>query len=206
MAIDETDLFGLRTPDQHEDATVPAHFRMLAEDVEEHLRYGGAQAGKSIIDTEQTRGAAFGYLGTPDRVQGLELAADGLIHILFLARWRHPSSGIPIARLILDGEPLVVPGGDSSEASISTDKANWKPLFTVPGAGLRSQEDAGTLADFPSAHILGGRRVTGSTTGGVVTVLASAGIHEVGVHFATSANTVSVRDRKLWAWVQDFPG
>ena len=46
--------------------------------------------------------------------------------------------------------------------------------------------------------------VGGSASGGVVTVFAAAGTYDVSVQFLAVAGSVTVKERKLWVWVQGF--
>lgn len=82
--MDQTDLFQLPVPEGSDDATIPAHLLALATKIEEALRNAGAQAKRKFNAASQsTSSSTYTMLGTPDRIQNIELENDGTILVAF---------------------------------------------------------------------------------------------------------------------------
>lgn len=123
--------FGITVPDDSDAPNGPANFRSAVDDLTARLGYAGAQGGKSVVATAQGRtNTAYGLLGTPDRVSGLVVPADGdWIFILFDALVK-TSAGGGRAAIFLDGTPgggslnqlkvtdLGSPGNPGNEAAV----------------------------------------------------------------------------------------
>lgn len=204
----DTARFAIPLPEDADPPNGPAQLQSAAEAIEARLGYAGAQGGKAVIATEQTRSnAAYGLLGTPDRIDDLVVENDGdLLIVDYSALWRI-NSGL---------------GGGATAA-----------IFLDPGSGavqLKSFNDAGAPAvqevsngggvdfDWLRSAATGLVHVgSGSGDGSVVTtgMLAgqlcvierlAAGTYDISVQFKTAGgSTVAVKERRLTAWTKEFP-
>jgi hypothetical protein len=171
----------------------------------------GARRGASIIDAEQTRSnAAFGLLGTADRVQGIELPSNGLIRVWFQAIWFQSVTNAAGAAIFIGGNQVTISNDavasappDSATSSFTATGVNT-PLFSYPG-GLQS--GLGTAAISAShdadAQAVGAIR-GGAVLGGPCTIFAPAGTYDISVQFKASSGSVTVRQRKLWVEAVGF--
>lgn len=221
-----TPRFDLSLPEDGDSPNGPSQLQDLAEDVEARLGYAGAQGGKSIIATEQSRtNVAYGLLGTPDRVQDIVLPTDGLIFALYQAQWKS-SNGFGAAwaafflgsnQLKVDahpqtgGAPVVQeaggPGPADTYAMLGTGAASG---WNSAGVGLNSWLGNDLVAkgnDVSTGQIIGtGPNTSGQrVASGPVAIFAAAGTYDLSVQFKASVGSVTAKNRKLWVWTKEFP-
>lgn len=170
---------------------------------------GGAavRRGKAIIATEETRtNVAYGLMTTPDRVQNVVLANDGLIFIAYHALWKESVNTAARAAIFIGANQLKMQGA-SGGAPIVQETGNAANAATY-----------GTLHSYPFGVIgTGGAVADGSpvTTGqvlgsaaavypNVVPVFAAAGTYDISVQFNSSSGDSTVKERKLWVWTVGF--
>ncbi len=213
--MDATTKFNLPIPETTDDATVPAHMGLLADAIDTELGKAGAQSGKSIINTEQfTTSTSPTYLGTPDRIQNLILETDGLISIAFQANWvksQTVADSTAVALPVLNGQQIYTAkdhdyAGVVSTAATRLDTDTDRPgaLWTTP-TGLATSPRWHNDPNLTTGQVIGGIEGTSNPSGGVMTVFAAAGTYEVGIMFyVIGTGYVTVKNRRLWAWVKDF--
>lgn len=181
----------------------------------------GLESQKSIIATTEARSSPFyGTLATPDEVT-IALPENGLIGVGYHATWKESALGAGRAGIFLGATQLVigVPGhanptaGAVPEASINaaglgTEK--YVPLSSSPATGLASMNGvaSGTseyAGDATTGQLLGGGLYNIGAevlaTGGPCYIFAAAGSYKISVQFRASSGVVTVKNRKLWAWV-----
>jgi len=166
----------------------------------------GAQRGMSIIDTaESITNASFVTATTVDQVTGLVApTANSLLHIAFSVRMRSITTlSIGGIQLTLNGTPI--------------QDVNTNGLFMSITTGLATS----TTADdriVSAAETTPGIRNAGLTNGGTsdltvnhavgdwVLVRVQPGTYAVGLRYTSNGagNTVSVRNRRLWAKIEAF--
>jgi hypothetical protein len=182
--------------------------------------------GKSIIATEETfTQTTLGYATTPDRVQNVELPTDGLIFVLFQATWKSSATYAGTAELFLDSDAVLAADGKTAgvpqEVAATTGSVadSYQPLYSTP-LGLRSfgiTPSSPYSGDVTTGQFVGGMVWAPSTSsasalhqekryegGGIGAIFAAAGTYDVGVKFAASSGSVTVKNRKLWVWTQAF--
>jgi hypothetical protein len=169
------------------------------------------RSGKSIISAAETRtNVAFGLLTTPDRVQNVVLATDGLIEVWYQATWKDTSNGGQVRIFLGTNEVKVAtplaPGlvGTSTPPTTATNK--YRPLTSYAG-GLISYGDATTsdyADDVTTGQIIGAFGDTLPVVGGPCYIFASAGTYDVSIQFNSGAGTLTVKNRKLWVRAVSF--
>lgn len=218
-----TTTHGLPYPTAADAPNGPAQIQALAEAVDTALLIGG----KSITSTSETRtSTSYGLLTTPDRVQSVTLATDGLLQIWYQALWTNSGAGDHWAALFIGATQLKIaeysqanPVTQAARAFVTT-PGQYHALHTAP-FGLVSQQGSADMTEVTTGQVLGGQSASGvawtqeingslraSGTGGVpadmplggpCTVFAAAGTYDISVQFkATSGETITVKNRKLW--------
>lgn len=136
-----------------------------------------------------------------DSVGPLQLNANGLIIAIFHGLWSVSSGGTANAGLYLNNVAVGVGNtinGAAAPASVSTTATNPSPLYT----------NGGTLATNASTTTAATDIATGQTVGGSaahIFVTNAPGTYTVSVQYWTSAGaTVTVTNRRLWAWTVNF--
>jgi hypothetical protein len=211
---DETARFGLPFQ-EHDDA--PAGYldnQDLAEEIEARLGYAGAQGGKSIVPGAQGRtNAAYGLLGTPDRVPGLVLPDDDdLIFVYFHALLLAPSGSgqVGSAAIFIEGNQLKADDGDGApavqEASVNGSSLTeaYQVVTTTPrGLAIGVLNSNTDVSNVATGMALAGEAAIG---GGRLAIMGlPAGTYDITVQFKASAGTVTAKERKLYAWTKEFP-
>lgn len=201
--------FGITVPDDPDSPNGPLNFRTAVDDIGPRLGYAGAQGGKSIVSTDQTRqSASYAVLGTPDRVSNLLVPNDGdVIFVLFSALWSGDKAGaVPHTR----------------RAALFVGGVQYK---TFNNAGAPSSQEAtanaGAATDYDWLYsrydgLVSGGDVTGSATDVTTGMVAAAplivdrlaaGTYTVEVRYRVddAAETLHVKSRYLRAWTKEFP-
>lgn len=225
-----TSRFALTYPQDSDSPDGPSQIQDLAQDVETRLGYAGARGGKSIVSPEQqTTSASYVFLGTPDRVQGIDLPTDGLIVVAFQGLFKSSVASTGRAAIFLGATQLKARHGRAGAGSsvdvveAPTTGIVYSPLVSAGGAGLAT---IGSGADTTDADVTTGQAVggiventqtlyvaSGSTgfgpspgiSAGLCYIFAAAGTYDVGVKFKISSGTLSAKGRKLWVWTKEFP-
>jgi hypothetical protein len=179
-------------------------FQALGKDIESYLT-----SAKSIVATEQSReNTAYGVLATPDEVS-VVLPENGLIAVAYQATWKESVQETARAAIFIGANQLVVaePSGGggvllAQQASIIPDVPLGFTTLASFGAGLISPLAASSMpADATTGQVVG--VVTGTVKyGGPCYIFAAAGTYKISVQFKSSSGKVTVKNRKLWAWVQ----
>jgi hypothetical protein len=183
---------------------------------------GVVRRGKSIIATEESRtNAAYGLLATPDRVQNVALATDGLIFVVYRALWKTVGVAGTKAGLFLGANQVKVWDATTNTsqnvegADTPGSLAGYYPLVLGP-SGFVTPISAGVInwsADAATGMLLGlqgpaeSAPMDGSQReyGGIAAIAASAGTYDVSVQFKnTGGGAVWAKDRKLWVWTRAF--
>lgn len=172
-------------------------------------------AKPSIIATEQSReNIAYGTLATPDEVT-VVLPENGLIAVAYQATWKQSVSKAGRAAIFLGTNQLRSGGAGSSEAFLQEAQAGTSKQFSVlasAGIGLVGTEQESETeygGDVTTGQIVGGGRISTSPLeanhnvldGGPCYIFAAAGTYTIGVQFKSASGKVTVKNRKLWAWV-----
>jgi hypothetical protein len=169
------------------------------------------EAKKSIIATEQEReSATFGTLSTPDEVE-VTLPENGLIAVVYQATWKESVGKAARAAIFLGANQLkfinnvkfpVVQEAFTEQAGSSI----FGPLATY-SAGLKGLEIAteSYTGDVTTGQSLGlfspKDAAAGQFGGGPCYIFAAAGTYKVSVRFKSTSGKVTVKNRKLLAWV-----
>jgi len=180
------------------------------------------ESKKSIIATEQSReSATYGTLATPDEVT-VTVPENGLIAVAFHASWANSVAEDGRAAIFVNGAQLnlcetatvaaVGPKGTVAE--------KWATLVSSPIGLVGSAASTIFLEGLPFAiGSMGGTGTPGGynyetfatgveleigkgvPVGGEVKIAAAAGTYKVQVQYKSAAGKVTVKGRKLWAWV-----
>lgn len=176
-------------------------------------------SAKSIIATEQSReNTAYGTLATPDEVT-VVLPENGLIVVAYQAVWENTIASAGRAALFIGSQQLklsvrgnpevqAAPGGTGTEqndlvtgaAGLFSSKVS-EPTSSVVTTG--QVLGAGTFGaeTFRTAIGAGGPEAAEKFVAGPCYVYAAAGTYKVSVQFKASSGQITVKNRKLWAWV-----
>lgn len=216
-----TDRFGLPFPEDPDDPNGPLQIEALANATEDRLAFAGAQGGSLAIPDEQFReNVAYGMLGTPDRIQGLELPGPGFFVLGFQALWKAAGGNKARAAIFLDGTPG---GGTLNQVKMA--QAGAVPLTAIPEAqaggvnnmyqplasaafGLHSGGSSGPAgSDVTTGQVLGMAQEGGvGFEGGLCVIFAAAGTYDISIQFKSlDASRVTVKERKLAIWTKEFP-
>lgn len=190
--------------------------------------YNGSH-GKSIIAASESRtNTAYGTLATPDQVS-IVMPADGLLAIGYSARMQNSAADAGRAAIFLGASQLKVPDSENGALNVSeavgpstTGRFGWLSSF---GAGLACGNAGAAMpvplttgmavavvgsgsATFSAASAgrfnVGGNYATGAVNAGMCFVFAAAGTYTVSVQFKSASGSVTVDNRKLWAWALGF--
>lgn len=188
---------------------------------------GVVRRGKSIIATSESRtNVAFGTLTTPDQVANLVLPTDGLIAVVYQATWQESVAQAARAAIFIGSNQLVaardaVVAGPVTQAAQtgSGTTAIDRPLFSG-GGGLFGANGGNTSigADATTGQLVGAvggnaavafQEIGGGLAAtylapGACYIFAAAGTYTVSVRFNASSGSVTVKNRKLWAWTLGF--
>lgn len=156
---------------------------------------------KSIIATEQVRtNTAFGVLGTPDEVT-LTMPENGLIAIAYQATWKESVGKAARAAIFIGANQLLTANNPAPAVQETVERAGAAETFNVLATA------AGGLAHYDSSTGYTGDATTGQLVGstgtafGPCVIFAAAGSYKISVQFKASSGNVTVKSRKLWAWV-----
>lgn len=189
-----TNRFAFPKPTDTDAADLPVQLGNIVEQVEDRLSYAGGRGGMSKIATSQTRtSTAYGFLGTPDRVQGIDAPDGGLILIQFSCEWSQTVASAAAATLLVGSTGVGSTAGASASLAL-------KPM----GTGISSGGVAG-LIDQPIignnlAYILA-VPIDSLGIGGAI----APGTYDVGVQFKATSGDVTARNRLLRVWTREFP-
>ncbi len=181
--------------------------------------------GKSVVAGAETRSnAAYGLLGTPDRVSNVVVPTDGLVLVSFDAIWSSSAVAARAALHIAGNQVKVCDGlgaAPSPQAAISHEAAiTWDTQLTTCAAGLIGCYASSAYAGVSTGQIrgavpyassptgaqmeVGGTKVNlGPTSGGSMPlggwmlVDIPAGTYDFDVRFKCASGTVTVKNRKL---------
>ena len=176
---------------------------------------GLVHSGKSIIAAAETRAnAAYGLLGTPDRVQNVVLPTDGVIQVIYHATWKETGADTGSARAAIFVGANQLKVGRKDSAPVTQAAAGWsngayRPLTTFT-YGLISEDGGTDSSDVTTGQVLGAfiqfPYGTGKTSheiagtvltdtvgaiqptiplGGPVYIFAAAGTYDISVQFKT---------------------
>ena len=157
---------------------------------------------KSIITTEQTReNAAYGVMTTPDRVE-VVMPENGLIAVGYQASWKQSASGEGAsAALFLGANQLkCLPEAEEGSPSVQACKLNmpsgtYTALATCTGGLVTGGPLLAYSGDVTTGQIVGARGKFG-----ICYIFAGAGTYLISVQFKMPIGSVTVKNRKLWAW------
>jgi hypothetical protein len=140
----------------------------------------------------------------------LVLPTDGLLLVGYQATWQESNAGQARASLFIGATQAKVAAGGAApgvqEAQISYSGGAVPPLdapLATGTAGLTSGTPgpAGTYTgDVTTGQIM----YAGGSSGGPCVVFAAAGTYDISVQFKAGAGSVTVKNRKLWAWTIGF--
>jgi hypothetical protein len=173
---------------------------------------GAPASGKAIIATSQTlTGAGYALMPTPDRVSGLVLPTDGLIAVVYQATWNRSSTvSTPQAAIHINTSGAVAaqnttaggPTGLQAQTSLTGSAGVDVPLASYPGGLFGNGGTVSYTGDVTTGQIQGvGTGVGATYYGGPAYVFAAAGTYDISVRFNVGTTTLTVKNRKLWAWV-----
>jgi hypothetical protein len=177
--------------------------------------------GKAIISATETLTAPTSYAlaTTPDRVRELVLPTDGLIAVAYQATWQQSVGGAARASIFIGTNQAAINcvSGASPQAGAQPGGfVNLDAPLSSYGGGLIGGAPT-SLADVTTGQIIGvgesganvsvevagGLGTPGGFTGGLCLIFAAAGAYDVSVQFKASSGNVTVKNRRLWAWVVD---
>lgn len=187
-------------------------------------------AGKSIVATTESRtNTAYGTLTTPDQVPNLVVPSNGLIKVLYQAMWKESVGNAASATLFIGSNQIKAqasyggaqPGAQEAKTGgAMTD--TYFPLFTIPvGLGttrLGPYSDdvttgqavgfvSGNSASSGISFEVAGNAVNNFNLaqGGGCYIFITPGTYNISVQFKSTSGSLTVKNRKLWASVED-PG
>lgn len=151
----------------------------------------------SVITTEQSReNTAFGTLTTPDEVE-VVLPTNGLVAVGFQALWQSSVSAAGSAALFVGGAQL---------KTVSTGVPTVQEAITT-GTGLNVVTSSVTgfvSSSGPTSFVTTGLLLSAGGSpggGGPLYFFAAAGTYKLTMQFKASSGKITVKERKLWAWV-----
>lgn len=166
-----------------------------------------ATGQRLIIPTEESLATnTFDLMPTPDELT-ITLGADGLFGIAYQAKWKQSFDSPAGAAFFLDGVEMPRRWGPAGNFDPINQRAGqaitniFTPLLTFP-EGLRSSENTEVSApDLTTGQLIGY-----GPGGGPALAFAAAGEHVLSVRFQAwnfegEEGVVTVKERKLWAWV-----
>lgn len=177
-------------------------------------------SNKAIIAAEQSReNTAFGVLATPDEVT-VVLPGNGLIAVAYQAVWEGSVGGNGEAAIFVGGTQLKVahPGQPSVQGALTSSFAP-KALASLCTCGLGlASINSNYTSDVTTGQVIGVAGGKGEeeevnctiagnvhslapAAGGPCYVFAAAGTYKITVQFRAITGKVTVKNRKLWAWV-----
>jgi hypothetical protein len=178
------------------------------------------ESKKSIIATEQEREAVtYGVLSTPDEVE-VVMATNGLIAVAYQATWKSSATLKGRAAIFVGANQMslapATTGGAEVQAARAGSGTEWTPLATC-GFGLASNGIANPYSgDATTGQAVGmsgnvlyelgttaleSNAGTYPAFGGPVYIFAAAGTYKISVRFKSATGKVTVKNRKLWAWI-----
>jgi hypothetical protein len=189
--------------------------------------------GKTNISATETRNnTAYGTLTTPDQVSGIVLPTDGLIAVLYQARWQESVIGASRAAIFIGSNQLQIQqsaagrgAGTQAASSSGSGIANTDtPLFTAagglysltPGGAYSADVTTGQVAGYVTNAGTGVDNLAAEIGGGIITmtggrvasgpcyIYAAAGTYTISVQFKATSGTVTAKDRHLWVWTLGF--
>lgn len=183
-------------------------------------RAGGGALYTSTAET--TTSASYTTLTTPDRVEVNRLGTNGILWVLFKSQWKiSAASGTQAAAIFLDGTQLQY-GRKNNTPAVAELAQTLVTTYSHMGTAVNSTATtASTGMSAALATTLSTADVSDVTTGQTFVAADTIGNHYTGaaipifglpagdytveIRYKTSANTLTVRERRLWAWAQNFP-
>jgi len=172
----------------------------------------GAKRGKSIITTEESRtNTAYGLMPTPDKVN-VVLPADGLIAVLYQGMWKESVNNTALATIFVGSNEVLM----ASKLLISpiAHPANltagagdvYKPLCSWNGGLIGTGGNTNVYTgDVTTGQLVGVQSITTlDSVGGPCYIFAAAGTYDVSIQYKSTSGSVTVKNRKLWAWALGF--
>lgn len=180
---------------------------------------------------ESRTNAAYGLLGTPDRVQGIIVPDGGLLRIAYRAMWKEAVLGAARAAIFIGTDQLKTYRSGQANPEIQEAEAatpasgeatdTYRPLraFDLGLAGLQDTPayggevstgqtlgvqvgDSGGLRWRVGAAAYTSAKV--EVLGGVCEVEVDPGTYAVSVQFKASSGAVTVNNRRLWVEAVPF--
>lgn len=206
-----TDL-GHPFPEGPDDVDVPGDIEALAQSVDAKTYVRDSK--RCSVDAEQTRSAGtFGVLGTPDRVEDLDVPAGGLVAVFFSALAKMDSSNVGEAAIFFNEDQLKVPhmGGAPQGSFARFDGGlvgnKWRWVISDP-RGLRggpfTETSVSDAVTTPMALAFRDDEADADLRAGGLCIVRVpiAGSYDISVRWrVTPAGVLSAKERKLWAMV-----
>lgn len=161
---------------------------------------GQVVKGVSNIATNQgqTNSTPFALLGTPDQVQNVVLASNGLIAVWFQAT----VNGAGSMALFLGTNQIELAG--ATAPAVQTLAVNTSgvatPVFTTPTGLAQVTPSSGYSGNVTTGQLIGGTAVGG----GPCYIFAAAGTYTVSVQFKSPGTTINALNRTLWVQALSF--
>lgn len=171
---------------------------------------GTKRRDKLTIATEQARtNVAYGKLTTPDELT-IDLPADGLLVVGYQALIKNSAIDTGKAALFLGANQLKVgPNGGVGggpvvqEATMQASSSDVYQRVATYDKGLAiSAGNQPMTSDVTTGQALAADQTV--FDGGVCWIFAAAGTYVISVQFKSSSGTVTVKERKMWAWSMGF--
>lgn len=143
-----------------------------------------------------------------DQITSINLAADGLIFVLYQANWRHDTASIANAAIFLNFDQVKIPTGGQTvpvvtAAGIGATVNKWTPLTTCQTGLTSGNAIVDYTGDVTTGQFVG---VAPDIAFGSCCIFAAAGTYNVSIRVRSSSGTgiVDVRGRRLWVWTVGF--
>jgi hypothetical protein len=156
---------------------------------------------RSIIATSESRtNTAFGTLSNPDEVE-VTMPENGLIAVAYHATWGESVESAARAAIFLGANQLKKAVVNEAvpvvqEVSHGNTATQAQPLYSTSG-GLYGELKTTGWVDVTTGQVLGGVE---AIAGAPCFIFGAAGTYKVSVQFKSSSGSVTVLNRKLWAW------
>lgn len=169
-----------------------------------------------ITTADTTTSSSYVQLGTNGAQDGIWVRIRGgeVVRLGFKAQWKiSAASGSQTIAFFLNGNqlkypargtvPLAVESAYTSLATFYSHITTAGTASTVAPASIASREGVTTdVSDVTTGMVLWAESVTAAFTPATIDIIGlAAGLYYITPQFKTSANTLSVRERRLWAHV-----
>lgn len=166
---------------------------------------GSTRRGHCTIATSQSRtNTSYGVLTTPDQVQNVVLASDGILRIGFHAQWQESVAQAARAAVFIGSNQLKTvtqAGGSpvSQEAATGAVANNtaWV-LGSSPLGLIGSALNSAHSGDVTTGQLVGAQIPSQGISPGFMELFAAAGTYTVSIMFKSSSGSVTVANRHLW--------